>query len=132
MVPGRLTISHYSVIKLSCRSLRPLLVVIFLPRMLKQRAGSDTVGRFVPRGFGNAIEWLCEALRTHVAQPALGKYTDRFMPYLWSAFFFILTCNILGLIPLSDWTKSFAGHAVGGTSTGNIMVTAALAICTLA
>lgn len=107
------------------------LVAYFLPRFVRQRAGSDPLGRLIPRGFGNALEALCEVLRTHVARPALGKYTDQFIPYLWSAFFFILTCNILGLIPLSAWTGFIPGHALGGTSTGNIMVTAALAICTL-
>jgi F-type H+-transporting ATPase subunit a len=53
------------------------------------------------------------------------------MPYIWSAFFFILTCNVLGLIPLADWTKPIAPHVLGGTSTGNVMVTAALALATL-
>jgi len=108
-----------------------LLLVLFVPRLLKRRAGSDEIGRLVPTGFANAIEALCEALRTHVARPALGPYTDRFIPYIWSAFFFVLTCNILGLLPLADWTRMIPGHAIGGTSTGNIMVTAALALCTL-
>lgn len=105
-------------------------VVLLLPRFVRQRAGEDPIGRLVPTRFGNAIEGLCEALRVRVARPALGPYTDRFIPYIWSAFFFVLTCNILGLIPLADWTP-FAHHALGGASTGNIMVTAALAICTL-
>lgn len=108
-----------------------LLLILFLPRLLKNRRSSDPVGRLVPTGMANAIEGLCEALRTHVARPALGPYTDRFIPYIWSAFFFVLTCNILGLIPLADWTKFIPGHAIGGTSTGNIMVTAALAVSTL-
>lgn len=109
-----------------------LLVCWFVPWALKKRAGDTGLARLVPRGVGNAIEGLCEALRTHVARPALGPYTDQFIPYIWSAFFFVLTCNLLGLIPLSDWTKSFVPHhALGGTSTGNIMVTAALAVCTL-
>jgi F-type H+-transporting ATPase subunit a len=107
------------------------LIVYFLPRFVKQRAGTDAIGRQVPTRFGNALEFICEFLRVHVARPALGQYTDLFMPYLWSAFFFILTCNLLGLIPLADWTKFVPRHAVGGTSTGNIMVTAALALSTL-
>jgi len=108
-----------------------LLLIIFVPRMVRMRAGDDEIGRLLPRGFGKAIEGLCEALRTHVARPALGPYTDRFVPYIWSAFFFVLTCNLLGLIPLADWTRFLPVHALGGTSTGNIMVTAALAVCTL-
>ena len=110
------------------------LLIFFLPRFVKQRAGTDDVGRLVPRGWGNAIEGLCEALRVHVAQPTLGPYTERFIPYIWSVFYFILVSNLLGLIPISNWT-SFPvlgnGHVWGGTSTGNIAVTATLAICTL-
>jgi len=120
-------LSNHTIMQL----LAAALLVLWLPRFLRQRAGRDELGRLIPVRFGNAIEGLCDALRTHVARPALGPYTDRFMPYLWSAFFFILTCNILGLIPLADWTKFIPGHALGGTSTGNIMVTAALAISTL-
>jgi len=111
------------------------LLVYFVPRLVRQRAGEDEIGRLVPRGWGNALEGLCEALRTYVARPALGEYTDRFVPYIWSAFFFVLISNVLGIIPLADWTPFLKvhGHPVlGGTSTGNIWVTATLALCTLA
>lgn len=108
-----------------------VLLVLVVPRVLRYRRGNDAIGRLIPTGAGNALEGLCEALRTYVARPALGPHTDRFVPYLWTAFFFVLTCNVLGLVPLADWTKFLPGHALGGTSTGNIMVTAALAICTL-
>ena len=108
------------------------LLIWLLPKAVRMRRGDDEIGRLVPRGFGNAVEGLCDALRKHVAEPALGKYTDRYVVYIWSAFFFVLTCNLLGMLPLGDWTKPFIpGHALGGTSTGNIMVTAALAVCTL-
>ncbi|MBN2445090.1 MAG: F0F1 ATP synthase subunit A [Phycisphaerae bacterium] len=109
-----------------------VLLIWLIPKAVKMRRGTDDVNKLVPRGFGNLIEGLCDALRTHVAQPALGKYTDQFVPYVWSAFFFVLTCNLVGLIPLADWTKSFVPHhALGGTSTGNVWVTGTLAVCTL-
>ena len=108
------------------------LLIIFLPRFVRQRAGSDEIGRFVPRGWGNALESVCDLLREHVARPALGEHTDRFIHYIWSAFFFVLTCNVLGLIPLADWTRWLGGgHVLGGTATANIWVTATLAVCTL-
>jgi F-type H+-transporting ATPase subunit a len=110
--------------------LAAVVVCLVVPWAVRRSATEDGA-HYVPRGLGNAIEGLCQALRVYVARPALGPYTDQFMPYIWSAFFFVLTCNLLGMIPLGDWTRSFAGHALGGTSTGNIMVTAALAICTL-
>jgi F-type H+-transporting ATPase subunit a len=108
------------------------LLVFFIPRFVQMRAGSDEIGRLVPRGFGNAIEWICHFLREVIFRPNLGKYTDRFAPYLWSAFFFILTCNLLGMLPLGDWFFFVPGHQIGGTSTGNIWVTGTLALCTLA
>ncbi len=109
-----------------------LVLIVFVPLAVRQRAGTDEIGRLVPRGFGNAIEGLCQALREFVARPVLGKYTDQFCPYIWSAFFFILTCNLLGIIPLADWTPFLGhGHWLGGTATANIWVTATLALCTL-
>ena len=108
------------------------ILIYFIPRFVKQRAGTDAIGRLVPHGWGNAVEGLCEALRTHVARPALGKHTDRFIPYIWTAFFFVLTCNVLGMIPLADWTPFIGGgHVIGGTSTGNVWVTGTLAVCTM-
>ncbi len=108
-----------------------VLLIWLLPRALRYRAGRDGLARLVPTGFGNAIEGVCDQLRQHVAKPTLGKHADAFLPFIWSAFFFVFTCNILGLIPLAEWFKFIPGHVVGGTSTGNIMVTAALAVCTL-
>lgn len=125
---GVLLLSNHIIMQIIAAAL----LIIFIPRFAKTRAGDDDVGRLVPKGWGNAIEGMCEALRTHVARPALGQYTDQFMPYIWSAFFFVLTCNVLGMIPLADWTFFIGGgHVIGGTSTGNIWVTATLACCTL-
>lgn len=106
------------------------ILVYFLPRAVQMRAGTDAVGRLVPRGFGTAIEQICIALRDAVFRPNLGKYSDRYTPFLWSLFFFILIANVLGLFPLSDWFGAInptLGHTIGGTSTANIYVTAALA-----
>lgn len=46
-----------------------------------------------------------------------GHTADKYLPFLWSCFFFILICNLLGAIPFL------------GSATGNINVTAVLAIC---
>ena len=45
--------------------------------------------------------------------------SDVFLPFLWTMFFFILFCNLLGMIP------------GGASATGNINVTATLAVLTL-
>jgi len=127
--PGGFTLMSNHIIM---QIIAALVLVLLFPRFVRMRAGDDEVGRLVPRGCGNAIEGLCVLLRTHVARPALGKYTDRFIPYIWSAFFFVLTCNVLGMIPLADWTPFIGGgHVIGGTSTGNVWVTGTLAVCTM-
>lgn len=108
-----------------------LLLIWALPKAVQQRAGSDAVGKLVPRGFGNVVEGLALTLREQIFLPNLGKYTDIFSPYLWSLFFFILVSNLLGMIPLADWFSFVPGHQIGGTSTGNIFVTGTLACATL-
>ena len=107
------------------------LLVYFVPKFVRMRAGDDEIGRLVPRGWGNAIEGICTMLREQIFRPNLGSYTDAFAPYLWSAFFFVLTCNLLGMLPLGDWFFFVPEHQLGGTSTGNIWVTSALAVSTL-
>jgi F-type H+-transporting ATPase subunit a len=108
-----------------------LLLIYFIPRFVRPRSSGSQIERMTPKGWGNLIEFLCFAIRKHVAEPNFGKYTDRFVPYLWSAFFFVLTCNLLGLLPLVKVFKPIAGYYIGATSTGNIWVTATLAVCTL-
>lgn len=105
------------------------LLVLLVPRAVKMTRGNDEVGRLIPRGIGNFFEGMCQFLRTQVAKPAMGDHADTFVPYIWTVFFFILFCNLLGLIPFS----AFFGNkvAVAGTATGNIWVTATLAACTL-
>ena len=54
----------------------------------------------------------------HAAAVHAGRPSDRFLPFLWTTFFFVLFCNLLGMIP-------------GGASpTGNIAVTGTLALIT--
>lgn len=86
-----------------------------------------------PSGVRNFFESILQFLRNEVFQPALKGHTDRFTPFLWTVFFFILFCNLLGFIPLSELVTVLSGgkaghwNHVGGTATGNIATTAALA-----
>jgi F-type H+-transporting ATPase subunit a len=66
-----------------------------------------------------------------VAEPALEHHTDRFIKYIWSVFFFVLTMNLLGLVPLGVITPLAVGYHIGGTATANIWVTGTLALMTL-
>ncbi len=107
-----------------------LLLTAFVPMLVRRRAGKDPIGRLVPTGWGNFFETVCQYLRKEVAEPVLGAHTDRFIPYVWSAFFWVLTVNLLGLIPIPA-VSAFAGIHLGGTATGNIWVTATMAVLTL-
>jgi F-type H+-transporting ATPase subunit a len=112
-----------------------VLLVIFIPRFAQIPEKGDEVQRLTPRGGRNFVETICDFLREFVARPYLGEYTDRFIVYIWSCFFFIATCNLVGLLPLEPITKPMAKlfgfeHGIYGTPTGNIFVTAALATCT--
>lgn len=76
----------------------------------------------VPGRFGNLMESLMLFLRDQISRPFMGEAGDRYLPFVWGFFFFILINNLLGLIPLFD----YIGHG-GNTATANIGVTAALA-----
>lgn len=106
------------------------LLVLFVPAWVRRRRGDDEVGRHVPARGGNILETICQYLRKDIAEPMLGEYTDRFIPYIWSVFFFILTVNLLGLLPVAP-LAALGGLHIGGTATANIWVTATLAILTM-
>lgn len=107
-----------------------LLLVLLVPKLVRKRAGTDEIGRMVPTGFANFFEAICQYLRKEVAEPALQEHTDRFIKYVWSIFFFVLAINLLGLLPVAQISVLFGPH-IGGTATGNIYVTATLAIITM-
>jgi F-type H+-transporting ATPase subunit a len=87
----------------------------------------------IPTGFGNFVESVCVYLRDVVAKPALGAHTDRFIVYIWNVFFFVFVVNLLGLMPVDAVAYLVTGkvYHIGGTATGNIFTTAALAFATL-
>jgi F-type H+-transporting ATPase subunit a len=108
------------------------LLVVFVPLWARRRRGSSEIDAHVPAGFGNFIESICQYLRKEVAEPALAEHTDRFIKYIWSVFFFILTINLLGLLPLAAITPLINPHLVlGGTASGNIYMTATMALLTM-
>jgi F-type H+-transporting ATPase subunit a len=69
----------------------------------------------VPRGVRNLIEPVLLFLRDELAVPNFHEKADRYVPYIWTVFFFVLFCNLLGLVPGS------------ASATGNLSVTAGLA-----
>ena len=75
--------------------------------------------RSIPSGVANLLEAIVVFLRDEVVLPNMGEEGRQYLPYLLTVFFFILFCNLLGLIPFA------------ATATGNVSVTAALAIMSL-
>jgi F-type H+-transporting ATPase subunit a len=72
-----------------------------------------------PKGFAAGVEAMVLYIRNEVAIPNLGGHGGyKYAPFILTLFFFILFANLLGLIPF------------GATATGNISVTATLAIVT--
>jgi F-type H+-transporting ATPase subunit a len=69
-----------------------------------------------PKGFAGAMEATALWIRQEVILPNVGPHGEGYAPYLLTTFFFILACNLLGLLP---W---------GATATGNIAVTGGLAV----
>jgi F-type H+-transporting ATPase subunit a len=69
----------------------------------------------VPKGVGNLFEIFIVFIRDEVAVPNMGRGGLHYLPFLLTLFFFILTMNLMGLVPY------------GATSTSNISVTGTLA-----
>lgn len=81
------------------------------------RRHTHEIGR--PRGFAAALEYVILYLRNEIYIPVLGGHGgEKYVPFCLSLFFFIFVCNIFGLIPY------------GSTATGNLAVTASLALIT--
>jgi F-type H+-transporting ATPase subunit a len=79
---------------------------------------SHDVGR--PQGFAAGFEALILYLRNEIYLKALGGHGGAaYVPFVLSLLFFIIFCNVLGLMP---W---------GSTPTANIAVTGTLALITL-
>ena len=95
--------------------LAALLVFVTLWYGGRQVARRHREGR-APRGLGAAVEAMVLFVRNDVAIASIGHGGEKFAPYILTLFFFILYCNLLGLFP---W---------GAAATGNIAVTAALAL----
>jgi F-type H+-transporting ATPase subunit a len=89
-----------------------LVVCIFVP-LARRAQGGDP-----PKGFfWNTFESILTFLRERVVKPNVGEHdTDRFLPFIWTLFLFILFCNLLGMIPYM------------GSPTASITVTGVLAL----
>ena len=92
-------------------------ILVALVFLLSARSVAREQARGRPaKGFAGSMEALALYIRQEVVLPNVGHHGEGYAPYLLTLFFFILAMNLLGLLP---W---------GATATGNIAVTAALAV----
>ncbi len=89
------------------------LVVVVLNVAKKYKQNGANVA---PTGFQNALEPVITFIRDEVGKSNLGHKYEKYMPYLLTVFFFILICNIFGLVPGS------------ANVTGNIAFTLVLGV----
>ena len=98
-----------------------ILIIVFLScaRWYKTHDVKDKA----PGGFVGAMEMIVMMIHDDLIKSSIGeKHYKPYAPYLLTVFFFILTCNLIGLIPV------FPG---GANVTGNINITFFLALCTM-
>lgn len=91
-----------------------LIAAFFIGLALKIRYGQPPSGRL-----WNMLEVMYLFIRDQVARPAIGHHDgDKYLPFLLTLFFFVLGCNLLGMVP---WL---------GSPTGALATTGALAFST--
>lgn len=108
-----------------------VLVFWWLARNLRPAADGTVVparrGRFT-----QLFETMCVFVRDEVARPNLNHLTDKYIPYIWTIFFFILFANVMGLLPIGYVLQLLTGDPHfshwGGTATSNLALNAVLAI----
>lgn len=95
-----------------------LLCIILIPaRWYRNRKPGDKA----PGGFVGFMEMLVQYVEDNIVKPGVGEGYQKYSPYLLTCFFFILTCNLMGVVPFPPG---------GGNLTGNIACTFFLALCT--
>ena len=101
-------------------------LIFFLFRLLrKKQAGGNRSGRYL-----NFLEPFVIYVRDQMVYPVMGESNGkRYLPFFLTQFFFVLFCNLLGLIPIPHiGAIHFPGLA---TATANMGVCAALSGITL-
>jgi F-type H+-transporting ATPase subunit a len=109
-VIGRVQITKFMILELIAAA---LILFIYVPIARRASTGEP------PRGFfWNTFESILTFLRDKVARPNIGEHdADKFVPFIWTVFLFVLFSNLLGMIPYL------------GAPTASISTTAALALC---
>ena len=117
-----LSISKH-VIMLLISAFVTLIISIFATQKYKKNIHAK------PKGISQLFEIAMDFINKEIVIPNIGKnYTKTWTPVAMTFFVFILTCNLLGLIPFFEFIK--IGGGGGSTATGNFGVTLGLATIT--
>ncbi|MFN4259798.1 MAG: F0F1 ATP synthase subunit A [Gemmataceae bacterium] len=104
-----LQVTKYMILQLVAAG---LIIAIYVPLARRLRTGEPPRGRW-----DNTFEVLLTFIRDQVARPNIGEHdADKYVPFLWTLFLYVLFCNLLGMIPLA------------GSPTASIYVTGGLAL----
>jgi F-type H+-transporting ATPase subunit a len=80
-----------------------IMCLLFITLAQKISSGRPPKGRF-----WHMLEAMLVFIRDDVARPAIGHHdADKFLPFLWTMFFFVLGCNLFGILP---WMGSRSNH----------------------
>jgi F-type H+-transporting ATPase subunit a len=110
----------FSITKTVAAMMLAAFIILFL--FIRMGISYSRSKNIIPKGFNGFLEPMIVFIRDEIAIPNIGQHKyERFMPYLLTAFFFILINNIMGLIPFFPF---------GANVTGNIAVTMVLALIT--
>jgi len=90
-----------------------LLLIVGIPLILRGKSHGMRLAQ-------GALESVVGYIRDEIVVDNMGEDAAHFTPYFCTLFFFILVCNLMGLVPY------------GATATGNIAVTGGLALTTFA
>lgn len=106
-----------------------IVVLIMVAKAMQPRTSEGAKGYITKGRLGGFFEMILVYLRDETVKPLLHDKTDKYIGFLWSLFFFILFGNLLGIVPIGPISGLLGGNShLGGTFTGNINVTLALAI----
>jgi F-type H+-transporting ATPase subunit a len=108
---GEFTLTRYMVMEVIAAAIVILIATTYARHIRKNHVTKGVLP--------NVIETLVYFIKDKVAVPAIGDHDAyKFLPYLLTVFFFVLTSNLLGMVP------------GGASATGSIVVTGVLASIT--
>ena len=86
-----------------------LIIAIYVPVAGWASTGEPPNGGPFKRFMWNTFECMLTWMRRNVVEPNVGHHdADKFVPFLWTIFLFVLFCNLLGMFPyLGSPTASF-------------------------